>query len=78
VTTRSSVDKNTVLVSGLPVKTKAKPTVTLSSDKTNPSQSGALHLINIENIFFGLFTIGCLRRQTSFGKRTYRAGALGG
>jgi len=32
MTTRSSVDKNTVLVSGLPVKARAKPIVSLSSD----------------------------------------------
>jgi len=41
MTTQSSVDKNTVLVSGLPVKAKAKPFVTLSSDITDPSQSVA-------------------------------------
>jgi len=40
MTTRSSVDKNTVLVSVLPVKTKAKPIVTLSSDIFSPSQLG--------------------------------------
>jgi len=41
MTTRSSVDKNTVLVSGLPVKARAKLIVTLSSDITDPSQSVA-------------------------------------
>jgi len=38
MTTRSSVDKNTVLVSRLPIKTKAKPIVSLSSDIFTPSQ----------------------------------------
>jgi len=40
MTTRSLIDLYTVLVPGLPVKTKAKPIVTLSSDVTDPFQSG--------------------------------------
>jgi len=41
MTTQSSVDKNTVFVSGLPVKTNTKPLATLSSDISDPSQGGA-------------------------------------
>jgi len=45
MTTCSAVDKNTVLVSGLTGKTKAKAIiVTLASDITGPFQSGACAL----------------------------------
>jgi len=41
MTTRSAVDENTILVSGLTGKTKFKVIVTLPSDIAGPSQSGA-------------------------------------
>jgi len=41
MTTRSAVDENTILVSGLTGKTKTKAIVTLSIEISGPSQSGA-------------------------------------